>query len=112
MKDGISGIYYANDENIGFVPIDLINVLSVKENGLLNVKIYPNPTRGQLTIDNGQWRINSVEVFDVYGKKLASHQPIPSSSHHKIDISHLLPGIYFLKIETEKGIFVKKVLKI
>jgi hypothetical protein len=94
---------------------------------LENITLIPNPTTGELTIDNGQLTINSIEVFDIYGRKLSSHHLIPTSSHHLIptsshhliptpphhliNISHLQPGIYFVKIKTEAGEIVKKVIK-
>jgi len=38
-------------------------------------------------------------------------QIIPESSHHLINISHLPTGIYFVKIHTEAGELVKKIVK-
>jgi len=76
-----------------------------------DIRIYPNPTTGELTITNYELRITGVEVFDVYGRKLSSHHLITSSPHHLINISHLQSGIYFIKITTETGIITKKVIK-
>ncbi|MCL1850839.1 MAG: T9SS type A sorting domain-containing protein [Bacteroidetes bacterium] len=56
--------------------------------------------------------MNNVEVFDVYGRKLSSHHLIPSSSHHLINISHLHAGIYFVRITTDQGAVMRKVVKI
>ena len=75
------------------------------------ITVTPNPTTGELRIDNGQLTIDNVEVFDVYGRKLSSHHLITSSSHHLINISHLPAGLYFVKITTEAGMVVKKVVK-
>jgi hypothetical protein len=86
-----------------------LGVKGVKE--LEGVRLFPNPTSGEFTINNEQLTMNNVEVFDVYGRKLSSHHLIISSSHHKINISHLQAGIYFIKITTEKGIIIKKVVK-
>ncbi|MCL2435925.1 MAG: T9SS type A sorting domain-containing protein, partial [Lentimicrobiaceae bacterium] len=71
------------------------------------INLYPNPTTGELRIENGEWRINNVEVFDVYGKKITTNH----LSLTTIDVSHLSNGIYFLKIYTESGVVVKKVVK-
>jgi agmatine/peptidylarginine deiminase len=78
------------------------------DNGEL--KIYPNPTDGQLIIENGELTIENVEIFDMMGKnvsRLTSHISHPIS----IDISHLPSGIYFLRIQTENGVVMKKVIK-
>ncbi|MCL2434801.1 MAG: T9SS type A sorting domain-containing protein, partial [Lentimicrobiaceae bacterium] len=78
---------------------------------LYEITIYPNPTTGELIIVSGELRINNIEVFDVYGRKSSSHHPITSSSHQKINISHINSGIYFVKITTNSGEVVKKVVK-
>ena len=98
----------------------------------VNIQLFPNPTTGELTITNRspvrgklsaanyELQITNVEIFDIYGKQLSSSTPfnfparggdLTSSSHHKIDISHLSAGVYFVKIYTEKGEVVRKVVK-
>ena len=89
--------------------IQTTDVIDITEISAVN--IYPNPTTGELTIDNGQLTINSVEIIDIYGRKLSSHHLIVLSSHHRIDISHLQLGIYFVRVLTEKGAITKKILK-
>jgi M6 family metalloprotease-like protein len=75
-----------------------------------NIVIYPNPTTGELRITSDKLQIMDVDIFDVYGKKLSSYHQIPSSSH-LINISHLSPGIYFVKIKTETGTVTQKIIK-
>lgn len=78
-----------------------------------SLQIYPNPTTGQLAIDNRQWTIESVEVFDVYGRKQKSRKIEKQEAEENIvfDISLLCSGIYFVKIQTENSYVVKKVIK-
>jgi len=101
---------------------------SVTEEESSNFSVYPNPTTGQLRIESNKG-INplvSVEIFDIMGKKISSHHLIPTSPHHLIpssshhlipsssphlDISHLSAGVYFVKIHTENGAVVRKVIK-
>jgi len=80
-------------------------------------QLYPNPTTGELRIDasagsasNGQLTIDNVEVFDIYGK---CHLSLVTrhESHITLNIFHLSSGLYFVKISTEAGIVVKKVVK-
>jgi hypothetical protein len=75
--------------------------------------VYPNPTTGKLTIDNGELTIDNVEVFDIYGRKQkAEGRRQKAEGEMVVELSHLQTGIYFVKILTEKGIINKKIIKI
>jgi len=76
-----------------------------------DIKVYPNPTTGELTIENGELGIESIEIFDLHGKKQSSHHLITSSSYQNLNISHFPAGVYFVKITTDSGEMVKKVVK-
>jgi hypothetical protein len=75
--------------------------------------VYPNPTTGELRIEIvGQTRNNveNVEIFDVYGRIVLS-STFQLSQQHSLNISHLQAGIYFVRVATEKGMVMKKVVK-
>jgi hypothetical protein len=86
-----------------------LGVKGVKELG--GVRLFPNPTTGELQVTSYELQVTSIEIFDVYGRQLSSHHLITPSSHHKINISELQAGIYFVRITTEKGVVIKKVVK-
>jgi len=75
-----------------------------------DITLIPNPTTGKLKIENGELRIENVEVFDIYGKNLTPHTSYlaPQTS---LDISNLAAGVYFVKIYTNAGVVTKKVVK-
>ena len=75
-----------------------------------DIKIYPNPTTGELIINNEELIINNVEIFDIYGRKQSSLIP-HSTSLISINITHLPNGIYFIKIETKTGMITRKIVK-
>jgi hypothetical protein len=82
---------------------------SIHNNNIMpEVIIFPNPTTGELQITNYELQITNVEVFDVYGRK----QKAESRKQNMLDISHLPAGIYFVKIITEAGEVVKKIIKL
>ena len=84
--------------------------VSVSENEISDIRIYPNPTTGKLKIENGELRIEDIVIFDISGRK----QKIEREKGERkvlIDISELPVGVYFLRIKTEQGKVVKKVVK-
>ena len=85
-----------------------VGVKGVK--GVDGVKVFPNPTTGQLTIDNGQLTIKSVELFDVYGRKLFLRS-YGLTVLRSYDLTLFPAGLYFLKITTETGMVTKKIVK-
>ena len=111
-KEGKHGISYANGENTGFIPIDNVNVLSINENNLPEILVYPNPTSGELRIETSDMRyeILEIEIYDMIGRKFISNLK-SQISNQTIDISKFSNGIYLVKIETEKGTLAKKIIK-
>jgi len=77
------------------------------ENGVF---VFPNPAGSELRITNVEFRIESVEVFDVLGQKYNSAFDI-LNSELTIDVSSLSAGIYFIKVRTEKEERVAKFVK-
>ena len=81
------------------------------------ITVFPNPTNGQLTIDNGQLTISNVEIFDVMGRKIPLQfiegvdGAAGRGSYRSYDLTLFPAGIYFLKITTEAGVVTKKVVK-
>jgi len=91
----------------------IFNFLGIHDNlHAGDIRIFPNPTTGEFKVQVFKSsKVQGIEIFDIYGRILSSHHLINTSSHHKIDISHLQPGIYFIKITTETGQVVKKIIK-
>jgi len=109
-EDG-SGIFVANGTNTGFIPIEDVTVGNVDINSIETklLKIYPNPTTGKLKVESGELRVESIEIYDAFGKKVDKSRA--NASETTMDISHLPSGVYFVKIFTEAGDVIKKVLK-
>ncbi|HLG33522.1 MAG TPA: T9SS type A sorting domain-containing protein [Bacteroidia bacterium] len=73
--------------------------------------IFPNPATNQLAICNGQYAIESVEIYNVLGEKVWSNAEIFQSNVETINVSALSSGIYFVKVRGEKGGRVAKFVK-
>ena len=66
-----------------------------------NLVVYPNPVKNELTI-KGDY--TSVNIYDIFNKLV-----LTSESQKTINVSSLSNGAYFLNINTENAITVKKI---
>jgi hypothetical protein len=69
-------------------------------------ELYPNPAHAYFTIKTEN-KINNIEVYNSIGQL----QKINIGQSKYIDISEWSPGIYFVRIKTDKGYFTKKIMK-
>lgn len=76
---------------------------------LSSTALFPNPTTGEFRIQNSKFSIQSVEVFDVFGKLMSSVEV--NDNAVTIDASSYASGVYFVRILTEKGIVTKRIVK-
>jgi uncharacterized repeat protein (TIGR01451 family) len=74
------------------------------------ITLFPNPTTGELLISNSNPRnsINGVDVLDTQGRLLLTKT---GSGISKIDVGQLSTGIYLIRVETERGTVVKRVVR-
>jgi Ca2+/Na+ antiporter len=94
--------------------------------GLQDITLIPNPTTGELRIDNKGIHPLAIEVYDIYGRNVGTKFPsnelegwqpwslsvVEAQADGVVfNISHLTSGLYFVKITTEVGETVKKVVK-
>lgn len=72
------------------------------------ITVYPNPTNGNVNV-NSKFNIQSIELYDIQGRILETS--LENSNDSTIDLSRRENGIYFLKIKTENGSIVEKIVK-
>jgi hypothetical protein len=84
---------------------NLSNTVFEKDN---TVRVYPNPTSSKITI-HSDFAIESIQLYDVQGRIIETR--LLNANQFVIDISEKPKGIYFLKIQTEKGSKVEKLIK-
>ncbi len=70
--------------------------------------IYPNPATHFLTIKT-QLNIEKIEIFDVYGKLITTI--VGNANEISTDVSNFSNGIYFIKIYSEFGVKMEKLIK-
>jgi 3-oxoacyl-[acyl-carrier-protein] synthase III len=74
-----------------------------------DVKLYPVPTNGLMTIElNDKEHIKSLKVFDMLGKEISDVKVNVNGSKAEIDMQGKAAGIYILNVETETATHTKK----
>ena len=81
--------------------------LSVNDNILSQLSIYPNPSSEIITINTPSGvEIISTNLYDVLGNVV-----LKQTTNHQINISSLATGIYLLSINTTAGSISKKIAR-
>jgi len=77
------------------------------------VKIYPNPTKGELTVEIGQLpegKTASLRLYNLQGKLILQRTGLHDGSEH-LNISHHPTGVYLMKIATKDASTEWKIIK-
>lgn len=97
---GESGIIYKYSPGMGINDVD----------ELMEISIFPNPNNGefQLSFENANSGEKfGVSVLDVLGNIV---QVFETTSNKEFDFSSYRKGMYFVKVENETGVMVRKVI--
>lgn len=107
---GDFGHYHRYNFTIGLEQVGIKE--STESNELV---VYPNPTSGVFQIDfNGSINSNSLLlVRDISGKVVLTREISSSSdlSEVTVDLTMNPSGIYFIEVQTEKGVFKERIVK-
>lgn len=96
--------------NFTLARILLDTPLSVNEPLEQFIKVYPNPVKDRLFIEDSEGIIKSIKIFNNTGKLIKTFSE-PTESVHKID-TNFANGIYHIIIETKDGRTInKKIIK-
>ena len=80
-------------------------------NNLLNnqIRIYPNPTKGKILIQNlMQISNSSIVIRNILGEIIITSDS--KNSLTSLDLSHLENGVYFIEVSSNNGIRIEKVI--
>jgi hypothetical protein len=112
-KNYIGASLYNHETNTG-IPL----LIQVDDNCLLSttdeiiqdqnaIKIYPNPASDIIYIENkNQLDINKISLYQIDGELVKQYDGDISS----IDVEGLATGIYTIKIHSEQGVYVQRVV--
>jgi hypothetical protein len=79
----------------------------------LYVKIYPDPASTELNINvesDTRWVGKELQVINITGQ--VQIRKTISSKNQKLDISHLKPGLYFIRVEKQGEKIMEKFIKL
>lgn len=108
-------VVFHSDEGVnklGAVLDDFVieGLLSNDNFELKDVVVYPNPSKDIFTISLGDTKIDSLEVYDITGKKVSSVNSLENNMY-RLNLSNASNGIYFLKLVSGKQQTVKRIIK-
>jgi hypothetical protein len=84
------------------------SALSVIDQTLTDLSIYPNPVENELQINTATDITDKIAtIFDINGKRLNSLK----LTNSLINVSYLSEGVYFLRIESKGKIVTRKFIK-
>lgn len=107
------GNNYDVNTNVTFKPCEptAINDVEKSKNTL---KLYPNPAGSQISFElDASNTTFTATINDISGRVVLNstfNQKAAATEHH-IDISGLLPGMYIVQLQTDKGIATGKFIK-
>jgi Ni/Fe-hydrogenase subunit HybB-like protein len=89
--------------------VPTIGVASFLSNN--DILIYPNPAKERIQLLLQDSFEADLRVFDTSGKLVIYRPNVSISNEYAIDISKLNKGLYFLRINSNKGVLTKKIIK-
>ncbi len=102
-----SGTLYAGSDKAGVWKCSIYELLDINSYLLDKIKIYPNPVSEILNIETPE--TSTLEIINIQGQ-IVSTKTI-SDKTGSIDVSELRSGVYTLRIKTDNGIMMKKIIK-
>ncbi|WP_179339111.1 aryl-sulfate sulfotransferase [Winogradskyella ludwigii] len=94
---GFDGVTFNNTgiiEDVNSISTDCINRLSVDDSYIVNLNVYPNPTKDIL---NFTQRIDEIKVYDISGKIVLN-----KSNSEFINLEKLSNGLYLVRVSEEE----------
>ena len=116
--DGISGYFllraedgtqiFRNNGNFGSLAVYMIDVspVGLEDRNMGNTVVYPNPASDVINISTSD-NIQSVEIFNMQGQLVK----VETGEVTSISIKDLANGLYTLKLTTDNGTSMHKIIK-
>ena len=84
------------------------NLISVRDT-FTEFKAFPNPTNGKLFIEIPHSESGRIQVFNSVGVVI-DDRLIGDTPSFQLDLIYEIPGVYFVKMQTESKATTKKII--
>lgn len=84
------------------------SILSISDNTLNNISIYPNPVKSRIKISGRISNLESINIYNALGKTVYIQKDNLDSD---INVSNLTSGLYIMTIKTPERIVSKRFIK-
>jgi minor extracellular serine protease Vpr len=91
--------------------LNLCNSLSLSQNELEMVTLYPNPTKSKVFFDNFNSNFKEVSIYNYLGQEVSITSFTSSIQNQEIDMTGLSAGVYILKFSNREISKSVKVIK-
>jgi len=101
--------YYLDDICVSTDSLECYNTVGIKKVGIKNkLSIYPNPSSGKVTIKIEGVSNNSLEIYDIMGRKIMNK--VNFKNEYRINLTRHPKGIYLLKITSGNTMYTKNII--
>ena len=118
--------FYNHTTNSGYANAKITNLIKAKNTvppicyrdktlGTTNfenineIVVYPNPS-SEIIVVHATNNINSITVFTIDGRNIQTYKKPLTGTEFTINVQNLSVGLYTLKVNTDNGIFSKKII--
>ena len=103
----------ANNKRTCTFSVTVEEILGVGDNAFANnLLLYPNPTNGKITLVNRtSVQLNNAIITDVKGRVIKTINLNSAGIETDFSLENFASGMYFIKINTENAVVVKRIVK-
>lgn len=100
-----------NCSNVSYVAVEVAECLGINNVSSTgnSVKVYPNPTNADITIELSNSLNRTIQLIDITGRVVIS--TVPTSEKVSLNLSNVSNGVYYLKVKSAESVKVVKVVK-
>jgi hypothetical protein len=111
-----SMVYYKKGSETWGTPLapscsELVTVEETEKPIVPAISVIPNPAKDKCQVQSAKCHIKNIEIYNLMGEKVYGAE-FPAGAGDAVEVDLDFPaGIYFVKVTSEKGVMVGKVVK-